>query len=39
MEKVITVAQVIVPMLVAVLLGVLAKRRKLMTAEQVQGLQ
>ena len=39
MEKVITVAQVIVPILVAVLLGVLAKRRKLMTSEQVQGLQ
>ena len=39
MEKVITVAQVIVPILVAVLLGVLAKRRKLMTPEQVQGLQ
>ena len=39
MEKVITVAQVIVPIFVAVLLGVIAKRRKLMTAEQVQGLQ
>ena len=35
MEKVITVAQVIVPIFVAVLLGVIAKRRKLMTPEQV----
>ena len=39
MEKVITVAQVIVPIFVAVLLGLIAKRRKLLTPEQVQGLQ
>lgn len=39
LEKMITVAQVVIPIFVTVFLGVLAKRRKLMTAEQVQGLQ
>lgn len=38
-EKIITVAQVIVPIFVTVFLGVLAKRRQMMTQEQVQGLQ
>lgn len=39
MEKVISVAQVIVPIFVTVFLGVLAKRRQWMPQEQVQGLQ
>ena len=38
-EKIITVAQVIMPIFVTVFLGMLAKRKKLMTQEQVQGLQ
>lgn len=39
MEKFATVAQVIVPIFAAVLLGMLAKKRQLMTAAEVQGLQ
>lgn len=39
MEKIITIAQVIVPIFAAIFLGVLAKRRQIMTQEQVQGLQ
>lgn len=39
MEKIITVAQVIVPILVTVFLGVLAKRRNLLSQENVKGLQ
>lgn len=39
MEKVITVAQVVVPIFAAVLLGALARRGKRMTPEQVLGLQ
>lgn len=39
MEKVISVAQVIVPILVTIFLGVLARRKAWMPQEQVQGLQ
>ena len=39
MEKVISVAQVIVPILVTILLGVLARRKAWMPQEQIQGLQ
>lgn len=39
MEKVISVAQVIVPILVTIFLGVLARRKAWMPREQVQGLQ
>lgn len=39
MEKVISVAQVIVPIFAAVFLGVLARRKAWMPQEQVQGLQ
>lgn len=38
-EKVIVVAQVIVPILVAIALGVIAKRRQLLNTEHVAGLQ
>lgn len=38
-EKILTVAQVVTPIFVTVFLGVLARRRKLLTPEQVQGLQ
>lgn len=38
-EKILTVAQVVVPIFVTVFLGVLAKRKKLLTQENVQGLQ
>ena len=39
MEKVISVAQVIVPIFVTVLLGVLARQKRWMHQEQIQGLQ
>lgn len=39
MDRVISVAQVIVPIFVTVLLGVLARRCRWMSGEQVQGLQ
>lgn len=39
MEKFLTVAQVIAPIFGVLLLGVLARRKRLMTAENVQGLQ
>lgn len=39
MEKFFTVAQVIAPIFVALFLGVLAKKKQLLTAENVQGLQ
>ena len=39
MEKIITIAQVIAPIFVAVFLGVLARSKKLLTPEQNQGLQ
>lgn len=39
MEKVITVAQVIVPIFVCVYLGVLARRKSLMKTEEIRGLQ
>lgn len=39
MEKIITVAQVIVPIFAAVLLGMLARKKQLMKAEEIQGLQ
>lgn len=39
MEKFLTVAQVIAPILVVLLLGVLARRKQMMTGENVQGLQ
>lgn len=38
-EKILTVAQVVAPIFVTVILGFLAKRRKLLTQENVQGLQ
>lgn len=38
MEKFFTVAQVIAPIFVALFLGVLAKKKQLLTAENVQGL-
>ncbi len=39
MEKIITVAQVIVPIFAAIFLGVLARRKAIMTPEEIQGLQ
>ena len=39
MSKVFTVAQVIVPIFAAIFLGFLARRKKLLSAEQTQGLQ
>lgn len=39
MEKFLTVAQVIAPIFTAICLGVLAKRKNLMTQEEVRGLQ
>ena len=39
MEKIITIAQVIVPIFVAVFLGLLARKKQLLTPEQNQGLQ
>lgn len=39
MDKVITVAQVVAPIFAAVFLGMLARRKKLLTREGVQGLQ
>ena len=38
-EKIFTVAQVVIPIFAAIFLGVLAKRRQLLTQENVQGLQ
>ena len=38
-EKIITVAQVVIPIFVAIFLGVLAKRKRLMSQENVMGLQ
>jgi len=39
MDRVITVAQVIVPIFVSILLGMLARKKQLMNAEEVRGLQ
>lgn len=39
MEKVFSVAQVIAPIFVAIMMGMLARRRKLLSAEGVQGMQ
>ncbi len=39
MEKVITVAQVIAPIFAAIILGILAKKRNLLTQEGVRGMQ
>lgn len=39
MSKIITIAEVIVPILVAVFLGILARRKNLMTPEENKGLQ
>lgn len=39
MDKFITVLEVIAPIFVSIFLGVIARRRELMTREQVQGLQ
>ena len=39
MSKLITIAEVIVPILVAVFLGILARQKKLMTPEENRGLQ
>ena len=38
-EKIVTVAQVVAPIFAAIILGVLAKRRQLMSQENVKGLQ
>lgn len=39
MEKVLSVAQVIVPIFTAIFLGMLARKRKLLTSQEVRGLQ
>lgn len=39
MEKLITVAQVIAPIFAAVLLGILARKKQMLTAQEVRGLQ
>jgi predicted permease len=39
MDKILTIARVIAPIFAAVALGILARSRKLMTAEGIQGLQ
>ena len=39
MEKVVSVAQVIVPIFTAIFLGMLARKRKLLTSQEVRGLQ
>lgn len=39
MDKLITIAEVILPILVAVFLGILARQKKLMTPEENRGLQ
>ncbi len=39
MEKILSVAQVIAPIFTAIFLGMLAKRKSLMTPEEVRGLQ
>lgn len=39
MEKILSIAQVIAPILAAVALGMYARRRELMTAQEVRGLQ
>ena len=39
MDKILNIAQVILPILMAVALGIIARRRKLMTAQDIQGLQ
>ncbi|MBQ7130754.1 MAG: AEC family transporter [Oscillospiraceae bacterium] len=39
MDRVITVAQVIVPIFVSILLGMLARKKQLLNAEEVRGLQ
>ena len=39
MDKVLNIAQVVLPILMAVALGIIARRRKLMTAQDIQGLQ
>lgn len=39
MEKIITVLQVVAPIFTAIFLGVLARRREMMTLEEIRGLQ
>ena len=39
MQKAVTVAQIVVPIFVAIILGVLARRKKALTPEEVGGLQ
>ena len=39
MDKIMNIAQVVLPILMAVALGIIARRRKLMTAQDIQGLQ
>lgn len=39
MDKVSTVLQIVTPILAAILLGILARRKKIMTAEEIKGLQ
>ena len=39
MDKILNIAQVIAPILAAVVLGMVARRREIMTAQDVRGLQ
>ena len=39
MDKILNIAQVVLPILMAVALGIIARHRKLMTAQDIQGLQ
>ena len=39
MEQILNIAKIVVPILAAVILGIIARRRKLMTAQDIQGLQ
>ena len=39
MDKIFTIAEVIVPIFAAIFLGVLARRKAIMTPEEIQGLQ
>lgn len=39
MQKLLTVAQIVVPIFTAIFLGVLARRKKLMSQEEIRGLQ
>jgi len=39
MEKILTIAQVVVPIFAAVFLGILAKKKQLLTKDEIRGLQ